>query len=337
VLPTSARQLLVHAGETPAAAKRRPGFEIVFRRRPGGDGLRQHTIAETVSCTGTALYSGDPVHLTLSPAPAGSGVVFVRSDRNDRPEILAHPGVVQTSGPGMTLSDVGASVGAVEHLFAALFGLGIDNLRVEVDGPELPVMDGSAAPFVFLLRSAGILAQRAPRPVLRIRRPIEVRDGARFARIEPARSFRVEYAVEFEHPAIRRQEYRVDGFDSALFEREISAARSFGFLRDVSSLWNTGKVRGGSLDNTVVLDDTGVVNRDGLRWSDEFVRHKVLDLFGDLALLGVAIQGRIRVERGGQALHRRLTAAIAATPRAWRIGAPDAGAPRGIALSPAPA
>jgi len=299
--------------------------------------MRQHTIAETVSCTGTGLHSGAPVHLTLSPAPAGSGVVFVRTDRGEGAEIRTHPGAARSSGRSTVLGFGSTSVGTVEHLFAALFGLGIDNLRVEVDGPELPAMDGSAAPFVFLLRSAGILAQRATRPVLRIRRPIEVRDGSRYARIEPSRSFRVDYAVDFEHPAIRRQEYRVDDFDPRFFEREISAARSFGFLSEMRSLWSSGQERGGSLDNTVVLDEVGVVNRDGLRWSNEFVRHKVLDLFGDLALLGVAIQGRIRVERGGHSLHRKLVAAIADSPKAWRIAASDRGVQPGISFAPAPA
>lgn len=301
-----------------------------------GGAVRQHTIAETVSCTGTGLHSGAPVHLSLSPAPVGSGVVFVRTDRADRAEIRGHPGAT-SDGLATTAGAGTACVGTLEHLYAALFGLGIDNLRAEVDGPELPVMDGSAAPFAFLLRSAGILVQRAARPVLRIRRPIEVRDGSRFARIEPARSFRVDYAVEFDHPAIGRQEYRLDAFDPLHFEREISAARSFGFLNDVRALWSTGGMRGFSLDNTVVLDAAGVLNRNGLRWSDEFVRHKVLDLFGELALLGVAIQGRIRVERGGRSLHRRLIAAIAASPNAWRIAAREPGAVPSPAFALAPA
>jgi UDP-3-O-[3-hydroxymyristoyl] N-acetylglucosamine deacetylase len=277
------------------------------------------------------LHSGAPVHLTLRPAPVDSGVVFARTDRAPGAEIRAHPSVVKSSRLATTLGRGDVSVGTVEHLFAALFGLSIDNVRVEVDGPELPIMDGSAAPFVYLLRSAGILAQPAPRPVLRLRRPLEVRDGDRSIRIEPARTFRIAYAIDFEHPAIGRQEYRVDSLDSEHFEREISAARTFGFLNEVRSLWDEGLAYGGSLDNTVVLDDTGVVNRDGLRWPDEFVRHKVLDLLGDLAILGVAIQGRIQVERGGHALHQKLVAAIVDQPDAWRIDHSGARAPRGLA------
>jgi UDP-3-O-[3-hydroxymyristoyl] N-acetylglucosamine deacetylase len=296
--------------------------------------VRQQTISETVSCTGTGLHSGAPVHLTLRPAPVDSGVVFARSDRARRGEVRAHPSVVQSSRLATTLGCGDLSVGTVEHLLSALFGLGIDNIRVEVDGPELPIMDGSAAPFVYLLRSAGILAQPASRPVLRLRRPLEVRDGDRYIRIEPARSFRIAYTIDFDHPAIGRQEYRVDSLDSEHFEREISAARTFGFLNEVRSLWGEDLARGGSLDNTVVLDDTGVVNRDGLRWPDEFVRHKVLDLFGDLAILGVSIQGRLRVERGGHALHQKLVAAIAAHPDAWRLDDPGACVPRGLDLAP---
>jgi UDP-3-O-[3-hydroxymyristoyl] N-acetylglucosamine deacetylase len=295
--------------------------------------VSQHTIAETISCMGTGLHSGAPVHLTLRPAPVDSGVRFVRTDRGHSVEIRAHPSAVKSTRLATTLGCGDATVGTVEHLLSALFGLGIDNVRVEVDGSELPIMDGSAAPFVYLLRSAGIQPQPAARPILRLRRPLEVRDGERSIRIEPARSFRVSYAVEFDHPAIGRQEYRVDSLDPEYFEREISAARTFGFLREVRALWRSGFARGGSLDNTVVLDDTGVVNRDGLRWPDEFVRHKVLDLFGDLALLGVPIRGHVRVEGGGHSLHQKGVAAIAANPDAWRIDDPDRKARRGRGLA----
>jgi UDP-3-O-[3-hydroxymyristoyl] N-acetylglucosamine deacetylase len=284
--------------------------------------VRQHTIAETVSCTGIGLHSGEPVHLTLRPAPVDFGVVFVRTDRGRSVEIRANPSAVQSTRLATTLGCGDATVGTVEHLFSALFGLGVDNLRVEVDGSELPIMDGSAAPFVYLLCSAGIQPQPAARPLLRLRRSLEVRDGERHIRIEPARSFRVSYAVEFDHPLIGRQEYRLDSLDPEHFEREISAARTFGFLQEVQALRRTGFARGGSLDNTVVLDRVGVVNCEGLRWPDEFVRHKVLDLFGDLALLGVPIRGHVRVERGGHSLHQKLVAAIVANPDAWRIDAP---------------
>ena len=302
-----------------------------------GGVVRQQTIAETVSCTGTGLHSGAPVQLTLRPAPVDSGVVFARTDRAQPVEIRANPGSLQATRRATTLACGDATVGTVEHLFAALFGLGIDNLRAEVNGPELPIMDGSAAPFVYLLRSAGLRPQPGQRAELRIRRPIEVRDGKRSIRVEPARSFRVTYCVEFDHPAIGRQEFHIDASDPARFEREVSAARTFGFLREVRALRDAGLARGGSLDNTVVLDERGVLNRGGLRWPDEFVRHKVLDLFGDLALLGMPLRGHVRVERGGHSLHQQLVAAIVASPEAWKIEQPGARSRRGSQLAAASA
>jgi len=203
-------------------------------------------------------------------------------------------------------------------------------LMLERRFSALPVMDGSAAPFVYLIRSAGIFEQRDERQMVRIRRKISVVDGDRSISIEPARDFRVSYAVDFGHPAILRQEIELGPLSPERFERDISAARTFGFLRDVHVLWDGGFARGGSLANTVVLDDEKVVNPEGLRWADEFVRHKVLDLCGDLALLGLPVCGRVRVERGGHELHQRLVSAILANPDAWTIG--GASATRGILL-----
>jgi UDP-3-O-[3-hydroxymyristoyl] N-acetylglucosamine deacetylase len=285
--------------------------------------VRQQTIAEKVSCTGIGLHGGAPVQVTLLPARADSGIVFARTDRAHPLEIPARPSAVTSTERATTLGRGEVTIGTVEHLLAALYGLGVDNVRVEIDGAELPVMDGSAASFVYLIRSAGLFEQREPRCVLRLRRPIEVRDGDRRISLSPARSFRVTYAVDFEHPAILRQEYRVRSMDPVTFERELSAARTFGFLSDVEALWRAGLGRGGSLQNTVVLDDRRVLNHEGLRWPDEFVRHKVLDLLGDLALLGVPIQGHVRVERGGHWLHHRLLAALLENPDAWWIHDPD--------------
>jgi UDP-3-O-[3-hydroxymyristoyl] N-acetylglucosamine deacetylase len=284
---------------------------------------RQRTIAEKVSCTGIGLHSGAPVQLTLLPGRADTGIVIVRSDGDRAVEIPARAAAVSSTRFATTLSHDGASVATVEHLLAALVGLGIDNARVVVDGPELPVMDGSAASFVYLVRSAGIFTQRERRPVLRFRKALEVRDGERWIRVEPAREFRVSYAIEFEHPAIRRQELALAGTDPAVFERELAGARTFGFLREVRALWDSGFAKGGSLDNTVVLDDSRVINPEGLRFEDEFVRHKVLDLYGDLALLGVPIEGHVRVERGGHSLHLALVEAILASPDAWRLHGGD--------------
>jgi UDP-3-O-[3-hydroxymyristoyl] N-acetylglucosamine deacetylase len=285
--------------------------------------LNQQTIAEKVSCTGIGLHSGAPASLSLHPARADSGVVFVRTDGDERIEIPARAAEVSSTERATTLGSGSASVGTVEHLLAALYGLGIDNVRIEVDGPEVPVLDGSAAPFVYLLRSAGVFQQRRARRVLEVLRPIEVSDGSRRISIEPARNFDVSYAVDFEHPAIRRQELELHPLDADVFEVEIAPARTFGFLAEVEAMWDAGYARGGSLENTVVLDDWRVMNREGLRFPDEFARHKVLDLMGDLALMGVFIQGHVRVERGGHSLHQQLVHAIAAQPDAWRMGSAD--------------
>jgi UDP-3-O-[3-hydroxymyristoyl] N-acetylglucosamine deacetylase len=293
----------------------------------------QQTIAEKVSCTGIGLHSGAPTQLVLHPARADEGITFVRTDCKAPIEIPARSRELSSTHLATSLGRGEGSVRTVEHLLAALFGLGIDNVRVEVDGPELPVMDGSSAPFVYLIRSAGVFRQRERRRTLRIRRPIEIRDGDRRIAIEPARDFRVSYAVDFDHPAIGRQELQLAPLDADRFDREISAARTFGFLRDVRALWGAGLARGGSLDNAVLLDEHRVVNPQGLRWPDEFVRHKILDLCGDLALLGVPLVGHVRVERGGHALHQRLVAEILERPDAWVIDDPERLLTRGVSLA----
>jgi len=277
----------------------------------------QRTIAEKISCTGIGLHSGEPVQLTLHPARADSGVVFVRTDLLEPVDVPAIHTAVTSTRLATTLGRAEATVGTVEHLLAALVGLGIDNVRVEVDGPEIPVMDGSAASFVFLIRAAGVFDQGVPQRSLRIRRPLEVRDGDRAIRVEPSRGLRVSYSVDFAHPAIGRQQLCDLDIDAEVFEQEICRARTFGFLREVEVLWRNGLARGGNLDNTVVMDDFRVLNRDGLRWPDEFVRHKVLDLLGDLALLGMPVEGHIVVERGGHALHQRFVRALLDHPDHW--------------------
>ena len=280
---------------------------------------RQRTIAEKISCTGIGLHTGKPVQLTLQPARADSGIVFVRTDLAHPIEIPATPAALSRTHLATTLGCGDATIDTVEHLLAAFYGLGVDNVRVELDGPEVPGMDGSAAPFVFLLRAAGLYEQSARRPVVRIRRPIEIRDGERSIRIEPARELRISYAIDFEHPLIGRQMLRDLVLDEARFEHELARARTFGFAEQVAALWRAGRARGASLDNTVVLGGDRVLNRGGLRFRDEFVRHKALDLVGELALLGATVQGHVRVERGGHALHQRLVAALAsaaATERA---------------------
>ena len=286
----------------------------------GGSAVRQRTIAEKISCTGVGLHTGKPVQLTLHPARAGSGIVFVRTDLPSPVEIPASPASLTGKAHlATTLGRGDVTLDTVEHLLAAAYGLGVDNLRVEVDGPEIPGMDGSAASFVFLIRAAGIYEQLAPRNVLRVARPIEIREGQRRIRIEPGRGFRISYEIDFDHPSIGRQALRDLELSEATFEREIARARTFGFVGEVDALWRAGRARGACLDNTVVLDATRVLNRDGLRFPDEFVRHKVLDLLGDLALLGVRLEGHVRVERGGHALHQKLVGKLAGECVARRV------------------
>jgi UDP-3-O-[3-hydroxymyristoyl] N-acetylglucosamine deacetylase len=281
--------------------------------------VRQCTIAEKISCTGIGLHSGAPVQLTLHPARRDSGVVFVRNDGAQTVEIPARADQVGSTQLATTLGTGALTVGTVEHLLAAIYGLGIDNIRVELDGPEVPIMDGSAASFVFLIRAAGIFQQRGPRRVLRVKRAVEVRDGDRVARVEPARSLRISYAIDFQHPAIGRQSLSNFELRDGSFERELCRARTFGFLHEVQALWRAGLGRGGSLDNTIVLDERRVLNPEGLRMPDEFVRHKALDLLGDFALLGMPFQGHFHVVRGGHALHQKLMDALLHTPGAAEV------------------
>ena len=300
-----------------------------------GDGSlkQQQTLAEKVSCTGFGLHTGAPVQLTLHPACANAGIQFVRRVGAHSVEIPARSAAVSSTSHATSLARDGVNVATVEHLLSALYALGIDNADIEVDGPEVPAMDGSAAYFVFLIGSAGILRQQTPRRVLQIQRALEVVEGERRVRVEPASEFRVSYAVQFDHPAIGRQELVLPRIDRETFQSELARARTFGFLEEVNELWRAGLARGGSLDNTVVLDDERVLNAGGLRWPDEFVRHKVVDLLGDLSLLGLQIQGHVRVERGGHSLHQRLVRKILQTPDAWRILGDVADLPTGPELA----
>ena len=290
--------------------------------------MKQNTIAEKVSCAGTGLHTGLPVHLSMYPARAGTGIVFVRTDLGEPVEIPARAAEVVSSSFSTSLGRGGVTLSTVEHLLAAFYALGIDNARIEVDAAELPAMDGSAAPFVFLLRSAGLYEQGEARTTLRVDRAISLREGARRISIEPAPCLRLSYAVDYEHPTIQRQSLVVSSLTADYFERELAAARTFGFLREVEELRVRGLARGGSLKNAVVLDEEEVLNPEGLRFEDEFVRHKALDLIGDLALLGTALQGHVRVERGGHALHHQLVRALLAEPAAWQILGPETAAPQ---------
>jgi UDP-3-O-[3-hydroxymyristoyl] N-acetylglucosamine deacetylase len=270
----------------------------------------------------------------MRPARADSGIVFVRTDIDPGVEVPAYSACLASTHFATTLRWGEISVGTVEHILSALYGLGVDNVRVEIDGPELPVMDGSAASFVSLIRSAGLFRQRERRCTIQILKPIEVADDDRSIRIDPAPNFRVSYAIDFPHPVIGRQELKLDAVDPDRFASEIAGARTFGFLREVDALRSAGLALGGTLDNTIVLDDRSVVNEDGLLWPDEFVRHKVLDLFGDLALLGRWLRGHVQVEKGGHTLHQRLVSAILSNPDCWRLDHPDVRVAGAFAVNP---
>jgi UDP-3-O-[3-hydroxymyristoyl] N-acetylglucosamine deacetylase len=280
---------------------------------------QQNTIAGEFRCEGVALHCGEPVRLCIRPAPPGSGIVFEVADANGVGEIPALAASVSATANATTLSRDGFEVSTVEHLLASLHALRIDNLRVVLDAAELPALDGSAAPFVRLLSEAGIEPQELRQAPLRVLRRISVEDGERRISIEPGEGLSIDYAIDFAHPAIGRQELTIAELTPEVFEREIAPARTFGFLADLDALRSAGLARGASHDNTLVLGADAVVRPESMRWPDEFVRHKVLDLIGDLSLIGHPIEGHVRVERGGHALHHRLVRALLETPDAWRI------------------
>jgi UDP-3-O-[3-hydroxymyristoyl] N-acetylglucosamine deacetylase len=297
----------------------------------------EHTVDTRVRCTGIGLHTGRPVDLTLRPAAAGTGIQFERTDLAPRVRFPARAEWVADTMLATTLGNGDARLSTVEHLLAALRALGVDNCTAEVSGPELPIMDGSAASFVYLVQQAGLRPQRRMRRHLVIRRPIEVRDGNRSVRVTPSRDFKVSVGIDYSHPAIRRQSLRALRITPQFFARQIAPARTFGFLEDVQKLRSLGLGLGGSLQNAVVLDGGSVLNREGLRFADEFVRHKVLDLIGDLALLGLPIRGHVSAMRGGHNMHRALVAEIRANPSCWTVEVPTDAAelPAGIPI-PAP-
>lgn len=272
-----------------------------------------------VSCAGIGLHSGHPVTLTLRPAPVNTGVVFVRNQNNKAesqlPALLEHlvPTELCTA-----ISGNGFEVRTIEHILGALAGLNIDNAYVVVDAGETPVMDGSAGPFVSLIRSAGTLRQTQRQPYLKITRPLEVIDGNRRVRIEPSTTMKITYSIQYDHPLIQTQTYTYDHSPDA-FESEIANARTFGFLEEVEALWARGLGKGGNLNNTIVLSQEEVLNESGLRFSDEFVRHKILDLMGDFSLLGMPFIGHLFATRSGHAIHTRLAQQILNHPNSWVV------------------
>ena len=278
----------------------------------------QRTLKNVIRATGVGLHTGEKVHLTLRPAPANTGIMFCRIDLDPPVQIKASLENVGETCLSTTLVKEGVRISTVEHLLSAMAGMGIDNAYVDLSASEVPIMDGSAGPFVFLIQSAGIEEQQASRGYIRIRRPVEVRDGDKRARFEPFDGFKVGFTIEFDHPVFKSnaQHSEID-FSATSFVREVSRARTFGFISEIQQLHERKLALGGSIDNAVVLDDCRVLNEGGLRYRDEFVKHKILDVIGDLYLLGNGMIGAFKGYKSGHALNNRLLRTLMADETAW--------------------
>ncbi|MEM7096925.1 MAG: UDP-3-O-acyl-N-acetylglucosamine deacetylase [Pseudomonadota bacterium] len=282
--------------------------------------LHQRTLNNAIKATGVGLHTGEKVYLTLKPAPENTGIVFVRSDLETQSSIQALAQNVSATTLATTLTNGDADISTVEHLMSAFAGLGVDNAVVEVSANELPIMDGSSAPFVFLLQSAGVAEQSATKKFVRIMRTVRVEDGDAFAELAPHPGFQLNYTMEYDHPVFKRHEHSVClEFSSATYIKEVSRARTFGFLADYEKLKTMNLAKGGSLDNAVVVDDYQILNEEGLRLEDEFVKHKLLDAIGDLYLLGHAVIGRFEGHKSGHGLNNKLVRAVLADQDAYEV------------------
>jgi UDP-3-O-[3-hydroxymyristoyl] N-acetylglucosamine deacetylase len=275
--------------------------------------LRQRTLKTLVSASGVGLHTGQKVRMTLRPAPADTGVVFRRIDLASPVDLAARADMVGETRLSSCLVKDGVKIYTVEHLMSALGGLGVDNVYVDIDASELPIMDGSASPFVLLIQQAGIVQQQAPKRFLRVLRTVEVQDGDKWARLDPFDGYKLSFSIEFRHPVIERSTQSVEvNFAETSYLKEIARARTFGFMHEVEDLRDSGLALGGGLDNAVVLDEYRVLNADGLRFADEFIRHKLLDAIGDLYLLGKPLLGAFSAHKSGHALNNRLLRALLA-------------------------
>jgi len=280
--------------------------------------IKQRTLKNVIRATGVGLHTGEKVYLTLRPAVPDTGIVFRRVDLDSPVDIPAKAENVGDTRLSTTLVKDGARISTVEHLLSAFAGLGIDNAYVDVSAPEVPIMDGSAGPFVFLIQSAGVEEQNVAKRFIRIKRPAEVTEGDKIARFEPFNGFKVSFGIDFDHPAMASDSRRSEiDFASTSFVKEVSRARTFGFLRDIEMLRDSGLALGGSMDNAIVVDDFRVLNEDGLRYENEFVKHKILDAIGDLYLLGHSLIGAFSGYKSGHELNNRLLKALIAQPEAW--------------------
>ncbi|MCK7593953.1 UDP-3-O-acyl-N-acetylglucosamine deacetylase [Pseudomarimonas salicorniae] len=280
--------------------------------------IRQRTLKNTIRATGVGLHSGDKVYMTLRPAAVDTGIVFRRVDLPEPVEIRACAEKVGDTNMSTTLIQDGVRVSTVEHLLSAFAGLGIDNAYVDLSAPEVPIMDGSAGPFVFLVQSAGIEEQSAAKRFVRIKKPVIVRDGDKWARFEPFDGFKVGFSIDFKHPMFTQSSSSAEiDFSTTSFVKEVSRARTFGFMKDVEMLRERNLGLGGSMDNAIVLDDYRVLNEDGLRYEDEFVKHKILDAIGDLYLLGHSLIGAFYGYKSGHQLNNLLLRTLRAEKSAW--------------------
>ena len=268
----------------------------------------QKTLRDEIRCAGIGLHLGQKVNLKIRPAPADTGIIFKRVDLSGRPEVKALRNNVVDNRLATTIGENGVTVSTVEHLLATFLCMGVDNAIVEVDAPEVPIMDGSAAPFVYLIKSVGLKAQSTPKKILMLKKPLRVKNGNSWIRMKPfpEGGLRIHFVIDFDHPLLKKQMYTFN-FSANQFEKEISRARTFGFLKDVEYLRSQGLALGGSLDNAIVIDKFRVINKEGLRYQNEFVRHKILDLLGDLALLGHPLIAKIDAYKAGHALNHQIT------------------------------
>ena len=282
--------------------------------------VKQRTLKNSIRATGVGLHTGEKVTLTLRPAAPNTGVVFHRSDMDPPVSIPATAENVGDTRLSTTLVKGDARVSTVEHLLSAVAGLGIDNLHVDVSAPEVPIMDGSAGPFVFLLQSAGLMEQSAPKQFIRVKRAVEVHDGDKWVRFDPYEGFKVGFCIDFEHPMFTSGSQRAElDFSSTSFVREVSRARTFGFMRDIEALRANQLALGGSLDNAIVLDDFKILNEDGLRYENELVKHKILDVVGDLYLLGHSLIGAFTGHKSGHSLNNQLIRRLKQDAAAWEL------------------
>jgi len=282
--------------------------------------LKQRTLSNVIRATGVGLHTGEKVFLTLKPAPVDTGIVFYRVDLENPVEIKAIPESVTETVMSTTIESNGVKISTVEHLMSAFAGMGVDNAYVELSTHEVPIMDGSAAPFVFLLQSAGIAEQNKPKKFIRIKKPLEVRDGDKWVKLEPFNGFKVTFTIDFDHPIFRNSVQNATvGFSTTSFIKEVSRARTFGFMDDLETLRKAGLARGGSIDNAIVMDSFNILNDDGLRYKDEFVKHKILDAVGDLYLLGHSLIGAFSAHKSGHALNNQILRLLLSEQDAWEL------------------